>query len=396
MSESIMATVGWSQQADAARAGQEAAEAALAKLSPFSPQMALVFASSWFDQETLIRSIRSTLGDTLLVGESTAGEITPEGPMSHSCVIMLIASSILHWSVGLGEGLDHAPRAAGQQAAYAAMKEFQGARIGLLLFSDGLVSSYADVVRGAQEVLGTSSLIAGGMAGDDWRMNRTYQYCNNRVVSHAVVGALLGGQGKMGVGIEHGFAPISKPRHVTRARANVLIELDHQPAASVYEEYFGEELVRQLRAQELTRQGLAYPLGVQCETDNQWLLRNVVAFEADGSLSCSGELPEGAWVQLMLGSTERALEAAGQAARQAVQSLDHVACVIVFDSALRRKLLGPQRAALEFAEIRRAVGASVPLVGCYTYGEQAPLGMNLVHGRTAVQTGSVLAVALGT
>jgi hypothetical protein len=310
--------------------------------------------------------------------------------------VLLLGSDAIACSVGLGERVDENPREAGQQAAYSAIREFHGnSRIGFLLFGDGLVTSYASVVRGLQEVLGTSSLIVGGMAGDDLRFSQTYQYFRDRVVSRSVVGVLLGGALKMGVGIEHGFAPISKPRLITRAKANVLYQLDKQPAASVYEEYFGPELVHRMREGGVSRQVIVYPLGIQVESPNQWVLRNVVSCGEDGSLACSGEILEGSWLQLMIGSRELALEAAQKAARQAIRSLNRIACALVFDSVVRRSLLGPQQAALEIARIRETIGPATPLVGCYTYGEQAPLGSGMTYEHAAVQTGSVLVVAIG-
>jgi hypothetical protein len=233
------------------------------------------------------------------------------------------------------------------------------------------------------------------MAGDDLRFSQTYQYCGERVVSRSVVGALLGGAVKIGVGIEHGFTPISKPLRVTRAAANVIVELDRKPAASVYEEYFGPDLVRRMREEGLTRQGIAYPLGVHSDAADQWLLRNVVSFGEDDSLLCTGEVPQGSWLQLMIGSRELAMEAAQRAAQQAIRALNRVAIVLIFDSVVRRKLLGPRHAALEIARIRQAIGPSTPLAGCYTYGEQAPLGSAGTYEYAATQTGSVLAVALG-
>lgn len=368
-------------------------------LQPIGPQLALVFGSTWFDQAQLVRGVRSVLGSTPLIGGSTAGEIVSGGPRTHSCVLLLLSSTTLRWGVGVGEGLRTDPRKAGQQAAFDALKEFGGTqRIGFLFFGDGLVTNYADVVRGAQEVLGTSSLVVGGLAGDDFEFSHTYQYIHHRVVSDAVVGVVFGGTGKLGVGIAHGFAPISKPRRVTRARANLLMELDGHPAASVYEEYFGADLVQRMQREGFTRQASAYPLGIQGEgeADDQWLLRNVVSFQEDGSLACSAEMVEGSWLQLMIGSREFALEAARRAAQDALKSIHRVAAVIVFDSVSRRKLLGRQHAASEVAALRHAVGASTPMIGCYTYGEQAPLGTASLAGRTVVQTGSVLVIAIGT
>src|SRR3989338_451144 len=146
-----------------------------------------------------------------------------------------------------------------------------------------------------------------------------------------------------------------------------------------------------------TREASASPLGIQGEgvADDQWLLRNVVSFQEDGSLACSGEMLEGAWLQLMIGSREFALEAARRAAHDALKPLNRAAAVIVFDSVSRRKLLGRQHTASEVAALRQVVGSSTQMVGCYTYGEQAPLGTASLAGRTVVQTGSVLVIAIG-
>ena len=394
---SLIAAAGWSTKADALRAGREAAEGALARLPSARPRLALAFGSSWFDQPMLLKGLRSVVGEIPLIGGSTAGEITPEGPVSHSCVVLLLASDALTCSIGVGSAAHQRPREAGQKAAYAAVQGFHGGqRVGFLLFGDGLVTGYADVVRGLQEVLGTNALIVGGMAGDDLRFSETFQYADDRVISHGLVGALLGGQVAVGVGIEHGFAPISKPRRITRAQANVLFELDRLPAASVYDEYFGTELIGRMRNDRLTRQAVAFPLGIQHGSEQRWLLRNVVSFQPDGSLACTGEMLEGAWLQLMIGSRQLALEAASAAAQQAVRSVNRVSCVLVFDSVVRRTLLGPHYAAIELERIRRTVGQAVPVVGCYTYGEQAAFGARPVYERSLIQTGSVLVVALGT
>ena len=397
MAHVVSCAVGWSAADEAAAAGAEAVARALELLDGGDVRLAVAFGSSWFDQQELLEGLRTAIGNVPLVGGSTAGEIAPDGPHTRSCVVLLMASSAVTCSVGAGTRVEDDPRQAGHRVAYtAARHQADTHRMGFLFFADGLATSYTNVVRGMQEVLGNNALIVGALMGDDLRFARTYQYANEQLLSQAVAGVLVSGPGKIGVGIEHGFAPISKPRQITRAHANVLQELDHQPAASVYEEYFGTEAVGRLaREGMLTRQAIAYPLGIQCEAPNRWLLRNVVAFQDDGSLSCNGEILEGSWLQLMIGSRELALDAAETATREAIRSLNRVAGLLVFDSAARRRLLGEHHAAMEIARIRRIVGASVPVAGCYTYGEQGPIGSALVAGQAAVQTGSILVMALG-
>ena len=395
MSKLSPVSIGVSSSAEALTAGQAAAHMAIKRLPGRQIQGALVFGSSWFHQARLLEGIRSVLGPVPLVGGSTAGEITPDGPKSHSCVVVALADETMSVGVGLGADVTRNPRLAGYSAAHQAIQQFNGhPRSGFVIFADGLSTGYAEVLRGIQEVLGTGSLVTGALMADDLRFVRTYQYAADRPVSQAVVGLLLGGAWKLGVGLEHGFAPISKPRRITRARATILYELDGQPASAVYEEYFGSSIVETIRRAGFSRQLIAYPLGIQLEMPGQFLLRNIIACADDGSLVCTGEMTEGSWVQLMIGSKELALNAARLAAERAIQHLQTVHFVLVFDSVARKQLLGHE-AAQELHILRQTIGPSVPLAGCYTYGEQAPLGSPYSYGRSSVQTGAILVIAVG-
>jgi hypothetical protein len=66
---------------------------------------------------------------------------------------------------------------------------------------------------------------------------------------------------------------------------------------------------------------------------------------------------------------------AHEAAANAVAQLEGALprAVIVFNCIARRKLFG-EDAGDEIAAIQNAIGADVPLLGFYTYSEQAPLG----------------------
>ncbi|MBI3009430.1 MAG: FIST C-terminal domain-containing protein [Candidatus Omnitrophica bacterium] len=395
MSQALTMSIGWSVRADALRAGKEAASSAMERVGA-APKLALAFSSIHLHQESLLEGIHSVIGKTPLLGGSSAGVILPTGPVSHGCVVILLACSTLSCSVGAGEGVKDRQRECGQQAAFGALRDFPGnQRSCFLMFADGLAPGYSDVVRGICEVLGTSFLVVGGMAGDDMRFSKTYQYCKQRVLHNAVVGALLGGPICIGIGNAHGFAPISKPHRVTKAAGPIVYELDGQPAATVYEDYLGHESIAHMQKQGLSRQGIAYPLGWQADSSSPLLLRNVIGFGEGGSLCCTADVSEGSTLQLMIGNRELVLEAAAKAAKQAMQSVNRLSGILVFDAAVRKRLLGPQQAAQEIAMIQSVIGQSVPLAGCYTYGEQVPLQTASGY-ETANQTGSILIIALGT
>lgn len=388
--------IGWSANPDASRAGEAAGAMCVQRMTGRRPRCAVVFASSWFDQVKLVAGLRRALPDVPLVGGSTAGEILPEGPTSHSCAVLALGDEELAMSIGLGESLDRAPRFAGHEAALQALRQFEGqARSGFLWFGDGLLAGYPEVIRGIHEVLGTRSLVLGGLMADDLRFTQTYQYHNERVVSRGIAGLLLGGAAVIGVGLEHGFAPISRPLQATRAHGTVLETLDGRPAAQVYEGYFGADLMETIRREGLIRPLLAYPLGVQLAGSETLLLRSVRRCEPDGSLLCAGEIPEGSTVQLMMSNKELALDAASRAAQQALRPLSKVHFVLVFDSVIRRKLLGFD-AVQDVYRIRKIIGLSTPVMGCYTYGEYGPWHGLVPSGPSAVQVGAILVLAVGS
>lgn len=275
--------------------------------------------------------------------------------------------------IGIGASVERSPRLAGFRAAKDAVQQLNGKpRRGTICFGDRLVPHIAEAIHGMQEVVGTGSVVVG-------------VFTRAAVSSDTVTALALGGNVAVGVGLEHGFAPITKPWHVTRADDRRLYELDGQPAAAVYADYVGAGVHR-------------YPLGITREppqpgVTEAWggawagpcaLLRPVVAVSSDGSLACAGEVAEGAWVQVMISSRVLALEAASRAAQEAVRSLRTVSWVVVCESRVRMQLLGRESAEV-FTRIQQIVGRSTPLLRCDTDAVYA----GGLHG------GALMVVAVG-
>lgn len=382
--------VGNSRQSDSFRAGQEAAARALEPLGQQLPDLVLVFASIRFDQQALLHGVISVSKKTAMVGCSTAGEILSEGPSRRSVLVMAIRSNTLRASIGLGTDIKSDPRKAGQDAAQAAIKaRLQNPRA-FLIFPDGLTGNTAEIIRGAQEMLGLSFPIVGGAAADDFSFTQTFQYFEGRLYSNAVPGVLLTGNIGVGIGARHGWQPLGRPRRVTRAVGNLVQELDGQSAVNLYEAYFGKA-ADTLKSESLADMAILYPLGMAIPGEEEYLLRNALKMDATGSLLYAGEVPEGTEVRLMMGSKERALDAAHKAAEQALASLGgkKPSFALVFSSCSRARLFG-QRASEEISIIRNVLGKDVPLAGFYDYGEQAPLtaagfrGLSYFHNETLV------------
>lgn len=373
---SFKTSVGHSHGEDSYAVGANAAQSALDSLNDTAPDLAIVFASVEYDQEKMLAGVRSVCGTAQIVGASTAGEITNEGPLPrHSVVVMLMKSDDVHFFAGIGEGVVQNARLAGTTAANDVKQKAGEDLKAFIMFSDVLGANGADTVRGVLDSLGEHFPIVGGSAGDDFQFKKTYQYHNEIAHSGAVVGLGLTGNIKMGIGVKHGWIPLGVPQVVTRSEGAVLHELDGKPAINLYADYFGEEEAKKLKHEVLAHLALSYPLGMKVEGSEELLLRAPFSVDEAGSITCAAEIPMGSKIQLMIGSQEDAFRVAKVAAENAVAQLEGSTpkAVIIFNCIARSKLFG-DRAGEEITAIQEVVGKDVPLIGFYTYSEQAPVG----------------------
>jgi len=373
---SLLAQVGVGDGEDAYTAGANACQEAITKLGVDSADLAIVFASSKFDQEKMLAGVRSVSKDALLVGSSTAGEITTEGPANKpSVAVMLIKSDQIRFYAAAGEGIKADARAAGKAAADK-VKELAGAELkAFMMIPDVLVGNGADIVRGVLDSLGEHFPVVGGASGDDFKFVKTFQYLNDKVYSGTVVGLGLVGNFKIGIGVKHGWLPVGSPMKVTKSAGAVLHELDGKPAINIYRDYFGAEEAKKLQEETLAKLAITYPLGMQVVGSEEMLIRDPITVDEKGSITCAAEIPEGSDIRLMIGSREEAVKVAKVAAENALAQLDggKPKAIIIFNCIARNKLFG-ERSGEEIDAIQEALGKDVPLIGFYTYGEQAPLG----------------------
>jgi hypothetical protein len=391
--------VGVSTNAESYVAGVDACQAAVNELGGAAPKLAIVFASVSFIQQDVLRGARSVVPGVLVVGSSSSGEIATQGPLSkHSVVVMVIAGdlSVAH---GRGDIKKDGPFAAGSSAAKQ-VKEAMGDSLKLLLMiPDILAGNGADTVRGVQEVVGKNFPVVGGASGDDFQFKQTYQYVNDEVTSGTVVCVGLGGDFAFGIGVKHGWLPIGVPRKVTKAEGAVLHEIDGKPAIDLYNDYFGEAEAEALKKETLAHLAVLYPIGMRREGSEEFLIRDPLSVDVNGSITCAAEVPEGAEVQLMIGSQDEAIKIAKEAAAHAKEDLQGVApaAIIIFNCIARNKLFG-DRAGDEIAAIKGAIGEQVPVAGFYTYGEQAPINgevRDIKKCNTQFHNETVVILALG-
>ncbi len=396
---SVEMGVGASSHADVSVAGQEAAEQVISHLAGRKPDVVLVFSSIRFADPRLLRAIRTATGNVPLLGCTDAGGISTSGPKRRSVTVVGLIAKDCSFVTALERHLSQRPSLSGERLADALLRQATQAPGCLLVFPDGLTASGSEVLSGIEKKMGRQVPIAGATAADDQYYQKTFQFYNDEILTDSLPGLLICGPVKVGIGVRHGWVPVGRPRRVTRASGHVVYQLDRRPAISIYEDFLG------LKREELMQEPLAsvtltYPLGTEIRGASEYLLREAIQVGRGGSLICTGNVEQGSQVRLMIGGYESALEAAQQAACDAVEQLGSARLkgALVFCSVARQKMLGSEFQG-EIDVIRDALGgAGVRLGGFYSYGELA----HASHARGRMQkptplfhNESVVVVAFG-
>jgi hypothetical protein len=373
----IIAGTGMSKTEDSYEAGYEAGKIAAGKLGEHAPDLVFVFASVVFDQQDLIRGVRDATNQAPLVGCSAAGEITNDGAHKKSVVAMAISTGgAIQFTTGLGRDIKKSARNAGSDVARIIREHATNPLRLFIMLPDVLTGNGSEVVAGILDVLGEHFPVVGGAAGDDFKFEQTYQYRDDEVVSGTVAGVGMSGDFAIGIGVRHGWMPIGMPMKVTKADGAVIHELDGKPAVSIYEDYFGDR-AEELRKEPLARMAITYPIGLKLpDYKEEYLIRDPISVDENGAITCAAAVPEGADVRLMIGSKEGAIEAAQYAATRLMKEFEidrkRPQFVLMFNCIAREKLYGSS-ASDEIRAVTKVIGEDVPLIGFYTYGEQAPL-----------------------
>ena len=374
--------VGHSGADDARDAGRSAASAALAGEAA---KLLVVFCSDRHRLEALLAGVAEAGPGVPLIGCTSAGEITADGAADGGVVVTALGGPGFSVTTGQGSADDGGPRAAGAAAACVGGLDSGGNQI-LMLLTDGVIGDKQEIVRGVNEVVGAGTPLVGGCAGDDMKMERTFQFHGGEVISEGVVAAAIRSDGPIGIGWRHGWERVGEPMLVTRASGDRVVEIDDSPALDVYLERLEAPPEVRTDPAEFTRWARTHPLGLGRRPTGQEPVRCVnEAGLADRTLGCTTAVPEGGMTWFMHGDADSILRSAEGACDDALDALGGAPAIgiVAFDCIGRRGVLGEEGIQAEVERIE-ATGRA-PVSGFYTYGEIARRrGVNAFHSQTLV------------
>jgi len=397
--------LGLSTEKDPVLAVKEAAKIAAINLHGSKVDLAIVFTSFNHAYPVLLKTLSILINRIPIVGSTGAAIMSNEGIFKNAVAVMFLGfPKGTYFNTACTKDIkEKTSLEAGRELGVKLMAGFQNThRVFSVTFCDGLIEEGSGLISGLQERLGRSFPLIGASASDNLRFLKTYVYFNQEMLNDAIAGILFAGKVSFGLGLKHGWKPLGKPRTVTRAEGNVVYEINDQPAAKIYQEYLGRGFTELQK--EIKRISVLYPLGMFLPGEQEYLLRNARLIGNDGSLHMQGNVEEGSTVRLMIGTKESCLAATHQALEEAKKNLvsqrrellkePDINFLLVFDSVSRYMLL-KRDADKELEIIKSGVKKDTPILGLYTYGEQAPLLSINYQGQTHLhnQTVTMLAVS---
>ncbi len=313
------------------------------------------------------KNLREKWSTALIVACSTAGEISGTQVLDDSLALTAMRfdhTQVRCAQVVLTEGVSSAE--VGRKLA----EQLLGIDLAhVFVLSDGLKVNGSELVAGLTAGLPSHVSLTGGLSGDGARFERTYVCVNRFDGLHRVAAIGFYSQRlKVSFASMGGWDTFGPERRVTRSKDNVLYELDGQPALDLYEQYLGEH------AAALPASGLSFPLSVRSARDQPGVVRTILAIDREArSLTFAGDMPMGAYAQLMRANFERLVEGAEGAARTCQGGIQLGAPELaILISCVGRKLVLKQRVEEEVEGVRQVLGDATPLTGFYSYGEISP------------------------
>lgn len=250
----------------------------------------------------------------------------------------------------------------------------------MFVFVDGFAERIGALIDGLYDLFGLEINYLGGGAGSLSFVAKPCVISNRGLARDAAVLALT--DLPSGIGVAHGWLPISDAFKVTEAEGNVIHTLDWRPAYQVYREVVAAHSGRDFDAESFFAIAKAYPFGI-ARLGAEMVVRDPLQARGD-ALVCVGEVRQGAYVHILHGDQASLLAAASQARALAEVALGgHAAHARVFVDCISRVLFLEDDFHRELAEVGNA---DLPMIGALSIGEIANNGDDYLefYNKTAV------------
>lgn len=367
--------IGFSKDANQEKAARDAAFDAKTNIKQDKIDFAIVFISQPYDPYLALPIIKKILNHCPVIGCSSAGLIFNDTISENGISILAIQSNQIKMGTSVLEDVNTSNLKTAGSALSLKCLENLGPhnRNAFLFFIDNTIKNLAPFIEGIQEPLGSVFPLIGISTSGDFQNGTTFQIHDKTVYYNAAVGMLLGGETGIGMGSAHGWHPLGKPHSIELNDNDTIAQIDKRPASDLLDAYFSTPEKKFNFSKNSAEQTL-YPLGLQRDGMDEYLLRSVIDILEDQSILCQGSVPDDAHVHIMISNKGNCIKAALKAAQDAKDSLQgqSASLLIVFESINRLKILGRNHRD-EILAIQSVFSSHIPIIGCFTTTEVFPL-----------------------
>jgi hypothetical protein len=374
--------IGHSEDPDSASAVEEVLQQCCKDLMGMAPSAGILFAAIDFDHAVILEEISRQFPGLELIGCTTDGEMSSKmGFQQDSLLLVLFCSDTVEIRAGIGYGASSDPIAAAKQAVQQVSGYSHTPKLCIALpasyTESGATTDGEKLLKGLELAFSSPIPVIGGTAGDQYRLKKTYQFFGSKVVTDSLPILTFSGDILFSHGIACGWRPLGRKSLITKAKGNVLYEVDGMTAVEFYHRYLGDRLPT-----------AENPLAIYEDESDYYYVRVPNTCNSDGSINFLANIPEQASVCVTDCSRDEIISASLTSFQTALQNYpgQKLDAVLVFSCCCRRWLLGT-RSKEEYELIENAIPNMAPIGGFYTYGEFAPLepqGGNYFHQETFI------------
>jgi hypothetical protein len=312
-------------------------------------------------------------------GTTCAGVMTERGFHGNNGRAMgMFAISDPAGSYGIGAvriGAD--PSAASASALEAALADAgRPGEVPMLVWMNAAPGCEERLIEGIEAVIGRDVPIAGGSTADNGVHGHWRQMTRDGVFGDAVVISVFFPSVEIACAFQSGYDSTDHAGRVTAASGRTLQEIDHRPAAAVYDEWTSGTISGALvQGGTVLAETSLFPLGRELGQVGGvafFKLSHPEQVTAEGGLRLFTDIAEGEEIVLMTGSRDSLISRAGRVVRAAIAAggfdAEHIAGALVIYCAGCMLTVREDMAKVA-GEVGLALGGS-PFLGIYTFGEQ--------------------------
>lgn len=257
----------------------------------------------------------------------------------------------------------------------------------ILILSEGTFVNGTELIN--ELIKQTQGLIPifGGLAGDEYKFEKTIVGLNNDAAQGKIVAVgFYGNAIRFGFGSKGGWSDFGPEREVTLSEKNILYKIGDRYALDLYKEYLGKY------ADELPGSSLYFPLSMKESKESEPVVRTILSIDEEKkSMTFAGNIPQGSFVRLMKANLDKIIDASYSAALQIFSEQSATPELVFLVSCVGRKVVLGSRVEEELEAVKEVFGEDALVCGFYSYGEISPT-LNKVACELHNQTMTIAAI----